>query len=233
VSLNVCRYFLPILFQAAGVNSQERRLVLNFVNTLISAAGALISTSLCDHGLSPFTVNYRYRHKPVVSQLDVELCGSMAQLSCLSSLPLSQVRSDVVIVTKMLTLFLSACTAEFGSDSSNPTGANTAIAFICELSLSFSYDCADGVVVLFGFFYSIAYTPLQALYPVECLSYSARYVPLNRRGVQTKQENRAKGMAMYSFAVSCASFLNTYAGPIALQKITWRVSCPLFLCDCP
>jgi len=27
----------------------------------------------------------------------------------------------------------------------------------------------------------------------------------------------------YAFAVSCASFVNTYAGPIALGKITWKV----------
>lgn len=32
----------------------------------------------------------------------------------------------------------------------------------------------------------------------------------------------AKGMALYAFAVSCASFVNTYAGPIALGRITWK-----------
>jgi len=36
------------LFKNAGVNGEKQRLVLNFVNTLISAAGALVGTSLCD-----------------------------------------------------------------------------------------------------------------------------------------------------------------------------------------
>jgi hypothetical protein len=45
------RYFLPILFAAAGVNSQNQRLTLNFANTIVSACGALIGTSLTDKGL--------------------------------------------------------------------------------------------------------------------------------------------------------------------------------------
>jgi len=43
-------YFLTILFSNAGITSQNRRLVLNFANTLISAGGALIGTSLTDKG---------------------------------------------------------------------------------------------------------------------------------------------------------------------------------------
>lgn len=147
-------YFLTVLFSNAGVKTQERRLVLNFVNTLISAAGALIGTSLCDH----------------VGRRTQWFYGTLLLPGLLA------------VVT--------GCTAKFGVEGSNPAGANAAIAFI----------------FLFGFFYSLAYTPLQALYPSECLSY----------------ETRAKGMALYAFAVSCASFLNTYAGPIALGNITWR-----------
>jgi hypothetical protein len=44
------RYFLTILFKNAGAQTQERRLILNFANTLISAGGALIGTSLTDKG---------------------------------------------------------------------------------------------------------------------------------------------------------------------------------------
>ncbi|KAJ7591651.1 general substrate transporter [Mycena floridula] len=149
-------YFLTILFAAAGAKTQNRRLVLNFVNTLVSAAGALIGTSLTDH----------------VGRRTMWFWGTLTLPGLLA------------VVT--------GCTAKFGTEGNNNiTGANTAIAFI----------------FLFGFFYSLAYTPLQALYPVECLDYNTR----------------AKGMAMYALAVSCASFLNTYAGPIALQKITWKV----------
>ncbi|KAG6850900.1 hypothetical protein H0H93_006726 [Arthromyces matolae] len=147
-------YFLTILFQNAGVKSQDRRLVLNFANTVISAGGALIGTSLTDK----------------VGRRTIWFWGT---LSCSGML---------AIVT--------GCTAKFGQSGANVTGANTAIAFI----------------FLFGFVYSLTYTPLQALYPAECLEYNTR----------------AKGMALYAFAVSCASFVNTYAGPIALGRITWK-----------
>ncbi|THV08266.1 general substrate transporter [Dendrothele bispora CBS 962.96] len=147
-------YFLTVLFASAGVQSQERRLVLNFVNTIISAIGASIGTSLCD----------------TVGRRKMWFWGTVASASML------------VIVT--------ACTAKFGQDGSNPAGANAAIAFI----------------FLFGFVFSFSYTPLQALYPTECLA----------------NNTRAKGMAMYSFAVSCAGLVGTYAGPVALQNITWK-----------
>jgi sugar porter (SP) family MFS transporter len=147
-------YFLTVLFKNAGVESQERRLVLNFVNTIISAIGASIGTSLCD----------------TVGRRTMWFWGTFASACTL------------VVVT--------ACTAEFGETAANPAGANSAIAFI----------------FLFGFVFSFAYTPLQALVPTECLA----------------NNTRGKGMAMYSFAVSCAGLLGNYAGPIALQKITWK-----------
>ncbi|KAG8965040.1 hypothetical protein FRC03_000995 [Tulasnella sp. 419] len=56
---------------------------------------------------------------------------------------------------------------------------------------------------LFNIVYSFTYTPLQALYPVECL----------------QTTTRAKGMAMYAFVVGAISFINLFAGPIALDNI--------------
>lgn len=61
-------------------------------------------------------------------------------------------------------------------------------------------------IFLFGSVYSIGYTPLQALYPVEVLSF----------------EMRAKGMAFSGLAVNIAGLLNQFAWPIALQNIGWR-----------
>jgi MFS family permease len=61
-------------------------------------------------------------------------------------------------------------------------------------------------VFLIGVVFSAAYTPLQALYPVECLSY----------------EQRAKGMALQNMAGNAASLVNQFAFPIALEKITWK-----------
>ena len=51
----------------------------------------------------------------------------------------------------------------------------------------------------------MGWTPLQALYPVECLSY----------------EIRAKGMALSSVAVNIASLVNQYGFGNAMAKIGW------------
>ncbi|KAF8806340.1 general substrate transporter [Phlegmacium glaucopus] len=147
-------YFLTILFKNAGANTQNQRLTLNFVNTVVSAIGALIGTALTDR----------------VGRRTMWFWGTLASAGTLA------------IVT--------GCTAKWGASGANPSGANAAIAFI----------------FLFGFVYSLTYTPLQALYPAECFDYNTR----------------AKGMALCGFAVSCASFVNTYAGPIALGRITWH-----------
>jgi Sugar (and other) transporter len=61
-------------------------------------------------------------------------------------------------------------------------------------------------IFVFGAVYSIGFTPLQALYPVEVLSF----------------EMRAKGMGFSGFAVAAAGMLNQFAWPISMDKIGWR-----------
>ena len=61
-------------------------------------------------------------------------------------------------------------------------------------------------IYVFGALFSIGFTPLQALYPVEVLSF----------------EQRAKGMAFQTFTMNCAMLLNNYALPIAMEKIAWK-----------
>ncbi|KAH7078303.1 hypothetical protein FB567DRAFT_132151 [Paraphoma chrysanthemicola] len=63
-----------------------------------------------------------------------------------------------------------------------------------------------GFILLFGFIYSTGYTPLQQLYPVECLRY----------------ESRAKGMAFYNFWVNVANFYNTFVTGIAYTGAGWK-----------
>lgn len=62
------------------------------------------------------------------------------------------------------------------------------------------------MIFLYGIFWSFCWTPLQALYPSEVL-------PNNIR---------AKGIAASSFFSGVSGFINTYATPIALQKIGWK-----------
>lgn len=62
------------------------------------------------------------------------------------------------------------------------------------------------MVFIFGAVYSVGITPLQALYPVEVLSF----------------EMRAKGMAFSSLAVNAGNMLNQFAWPISLEHIGWK-----------
>lgn len=61
-------------------------------------------------------------------------------------------------------------------------------------------------IFIFGAVYSVGFTPLQALYPVEVLSF----------------EMRAKGMGFSGFSVAAAGLLNQFAWPVSMQKIGWK-----------
>lgn len=61
-------------------------------------------------------------------------------------------------------------------------------------------------IFLFGAVFSVGLTPLQALYPVEVLSF----------------EGRAKGMAFSALAVNAGGLLNQFAWPISLANIGWK-----------
>ncbi|KAF7550942.1 hypothetical protein G7Z17_g5375 [Cylindrodendrum hubeiense] len=61
-------------------------------------------------------------------------------------------------------------------------------------------------VYIFQISYSIGWTPLQALYPVEVLSY----------------EIRAKGMAFSSLFTSAAMLVMQFGMPVALKNIAWK-----------
>ena len=76
------------------------------------------------------------------------------------------------------------------SDNTNTAAGRAGLAFI----------------FLFGAVYSVGLTPLQALYPVEVLSY----------------EMRAKGMALSSIGVAIAGLFNQYANPVAIKHIGWK-----------
>ena len=62
------------------------------------------------------------------------------------------------------------------------------------------------IIFIFGFVFAAGYTPLQALYPAECLRF----------------ESRAKGMGMYNFWVNIAGFYNTFVTGIAFTGAGWK-----------
>ncbi|KAJ7044102.1 general substrate transporter [Mycena alexandri] len=68
-------------------------------------------------------------------------------------------------------------------------------------------NTAIAFLFLFNFFYCATYVPLPPVYTSECMNF----------------ENRANGVALYTFLASAASLVNTYATPIALGAIGWRL----------
>jgi len=91
--------------------------------------------------------------------------------------------------------------------------------FIIIAALSAQFDAATGTfpnksmsnavitfIYLFGVTYSITMTPMQALYPVECLKY----------------ETRAKGMALNGLFIGIAGFYNLFVTSIAQVNIGWK-----------
>lgn len=71
-------------------------------------------------------------------------------------------------------------------------------------------------IFLFNAVFAFGITPLQALYPVEVLSF----------------EMRAKGMAFSNLSLTTAMLINQFAYPIALKNIEWRLYI-VFVIWCP
>lgn len=62
------------------------------------------------------------------------------------------------------------------------------------------------IIFIIGFCFSFGWTPLQAMYPVECLAY----------------ETRAKGMAVYSVFTNVALLVNQFGIGNAISAIGWH-----------
>jgi MFS family permease len=61
-------------------------------------------------------------------------------------------------------------------------------------------------VYVFLFAFAFVWTPCQALYPAEVLSYNAR----------------GKGLAMSGLWLNIVSFINTYAAPVGITQSGWK-----------
>ena len=60
--------------------------------------------------------------------------------------------------------------------------------------------------VLYNFFFSVGWTPLQVTYCIEILPFNLR----------------ARGLVLYNFFVALALIFNQYANPIGLDKSGWK-----------
>jgi len=103
--------------------------------------------------------------------------------------------SNIGCCVVWLAMTVSAALYQESIPAGGKTGTNKSAGTAC---LAF--------IFIFGAVYSIGFTPLQALYPVEVLSF----------------EMRAKGMGFSGFAVSAAGMLNQFAWPVSMSKIGWK-----------
>jgi len=85
-------------------------------------------------------------------------------------------------------------------------GMTTATAEYANHSEPAAAKATVAMIFIFGAVYSFGLTPLQALYPVEVLSF----------------EMRAKGMAFSSLAVNAGGLLGQFAWPVSLANIGWK-----------
>ncbi|KAF2457638.1 general substrate transporter [Lineolata rhizophorae] len=85
-------------------------------------------------------------------------------------------------------------------------GMTVATSQFSETESSAAAKASLAMIYMFGIVYSFGFTPLQALYPVEVLSF----------------EMRAKGMAFSSFSLNAAMLLNQFAWPVSLDRIGWK-----------
>ncbi|KDQ11493.1 hypothetical protein BOTBODRAFT_147205 [Botryobasidium botryosum FD-172 SS1] len=100
-------------------------------------------------------------------------------------------RNLLLLSTGSLVILLAIINGLLSNPYGNSTRANAGISF----------------VYLFMVVFSFGWTPMQALYPAEVLSY----------------QSRAKGLAFLNVVVQASSCINTFGLPVALEKIGWKV----------
>lgn len=130
------------------------------------------------------------------TQLNINLgiaCASFASALCGARVVDIVGRRRMLLVVNVAVGVLWACVV-----ACTGTYAHTGSGDAAKATIAF--------IFIFMVVYSSCWTPLQALYPVEVLSY----------------EMRAKGMAFSSLATNAAGLLNQFAWPVALQHIEWK-----------
>jgi len=80
--------------------------------------------------------------------------------------------------------------------------AGTAAGYVNSGSIT-SSRASIAFIYIFGVVFAFAYTSMQPIYPAEVMS----------------NEMRAKGMWLFQFTAGLASFVNTFAAPVALKNI--------------
>jgi hypothetical protein len=102
--------------------------------------------------------------------------------------------------------------------------AGTAAAYEQTGSVS-SSSASIAFIFIFGVVFAVAFTPMQPIYPAEVLASKSSIhcsSPLaTRHSFNFLDDMRANGMMVFQITAGCASFVNTFAAPIAMENIRY------------
>lgn len=92
-----------------------------------------------------------------------------------------------------------------------------------------SSSASIAFIFIFGVVFAVAFTPMQPIYPAEVLAseFTLSIALLAKLFTPCQQiltfvdDMRANGMMVFQITAACASFVNTFAAPIAMEKIKY------------
>ncbi|THX28631.1 MFS general substrate transporter [Aureobasidium pullulans] len=172
---NIITYYLGTVLTTIGITGVQTQLAINLGLSVFNLLCAIAGSSVCE----------KIGRRPSFRKSFLSLSLTFFLFSQIESLN-TNIQNKTVISTSIMALLLiivSALTKQF---STTPTTASS----------------SAQVVLIFLFYgaYSLVWTPLAYLYPLEVLSFSLR----------------ASGMASYNGLCYTAAFFNTYIIPYAM-----------------
>lgn len=176
-------------------------------NVVVSIFGQWAGNAVLSYFLGAVLESAGFSH--AIQQANITLINSCQQFlwAILGALYVDKIGRRPLLLFS----FTGCCVIWFGMTIATSEFAKSGGGFDAEgntvigTNQSASY-AALAMVFIFGAVYSVGITPLQALYPVEVLSF----------------EMRAKGMAFSNLAVNAGNLLNQFAWPVSLKAIGWR-----------
>ncbi|THY96565.1 MFS general substrate transporter [Aureobasidium pullulans] len=177
---NIITYYLGTVLTTIGITGVQTQLAINLGLSVFNLLCAIAGSSVCE----------KIGRRPSFRKSFLSLSLTFFLFSQAESLN-TNVQNKTVISTSIMALLLiivSALTKQF---SITPTAASS--------------SAQVALIFLFYGAYSLVWTPLAYLYPLEVLSFSLR----------------ASGMASYNGLCYTAAFFNTYIIPYAMGWSSW------------
>tara|TARA_R110002003_G_scaffold1035_5_gene22092 strand:+ start:6395 stop:7606 length:1212 start_codon:yes stop_codon:yes gene_type:complete len=196
-------YFIAGVLESAGVTDQTKKSKVYMTFTLRRK----LTLTLSEHQSRQILHAVRIRKSPLSSL--VLTCADHSKAVLGATFVDKLGRRPMMIGT-------------FGGVTPIWVAAVIAVAVNSKTGSDASSQAFVAMVFLFNAVYAFGITPLQALFPVEVLSF----------------EMRAKGMAFSNLSLTTAMLINQFAYPIALEKIQWKlyivfaVWCPIQAAVC-